>query len=269
MGVKRLSAASVLIGFAAVAAACNAERSQAEPAEQPLQEFVVMVSGALSAPYAEILPEFERRTGATVVTVRGGSTGDNPNTIPNRLARGEPADVVILAGGNVDELIAGGLVAPGSRVDLAGAEVWGAVPEGAEKPDISTVEAFIAALRAAPAIALASSVSGIVISTETLPRLGVWDELSGKTIFVGTVGTALAAGEAQIGFQNYSELLPIDGIEMLGPLPAEIGIVSVFSAGVGAAAANPELAREFIELMASVPFADAYTNAGLRPLHGR
>jgi len=243
---------------------CASAGTPSEP-----QELTVMVSGALYAPYAELVPEFERTTGARIVTVRGGSTGDNPNTIPNRLARGEPADVAILAADNLEELTTAGHVAPGSRADLAEAEVWGAVPQGAPKPDLTTREAFIRALRAAPAVAVSSSVSGVFIKNELIPRLGLAADVGPKVITVGTVGTALAAGEATIGFQNYSELLPIPGIDLVGPLPNDIRIVTVFSAGRAARSTRPALADSFIRFLASPAAHDAIRRAGLEPMSGK
>jgi len=249
----------------------DAAGGAAEQAETPIdgegRELTVMVSGALGTPYAEVVPEFERRTGAQVVTVRGGSTGDSPNTIPNRMAAGEFADVVILAGDNLQELIDAGHVEADSRVDLAQVEVWTAVPKGMPRPDISTVEAFRQALISAPAVAVSSSVSGLIIRNEIVPQLGLSEEVGPKIVVVGAVGQGLIDGQATIGFQNYSELLPfVEGIDMIGPLPEELSIVTVFSTGRAAYSAEPELSDAFIQLFASPEMHDAIREGGLEPM---
>ena len=117
-------------------------------------EIKVVTSGAFTAAYLELLPQFERATGHKVVTAFGPSMGSSPDAIPNRLRRGDPIDVVILAASALDGLIADGKVVRGSRVDLVRSSIGMAVRSGATKPDISTLEAFMKTVMAARSLAL-------------------------------------------------------------------------------------------------------------------
>jgi len=171
----------------------------------------VMISGGFRAAYEELVPEFERKTGYTIVTSYGASMGNAPNAIPNRLQSGEAADVVILASSALEELVNKHEVIPGTRVDLARSIIAMAVRAGAQRPDISTLEGLKRTLLAAKSIAYSDSVSGVYLSTELFQRLGIADAIRTKCIRIdiGMVGTAIARGDAEIGFQQLSELLPI------------------------------------------------------------
>jgi molybdate transport system substrate-binding protein len=228
----------------------------------------VMTSGGLTAALLELTPAFERASGHTVVTTYGASMGGAPDSIPSRLRRGEPADVVILASQALDDLIAQGTVSAGSRVDLARSNIGMAVRAGARKPDISTVEALKRTLLQAKSIAYSSSASGVYLSTELFPRLGVAGEIAGRTQRIESerVGTVVARGDAEIGFQQISELIPVPGIDYVGPLPPEVQRVTVFSAGVAAGAKAPDDARAFIRFLASPAAAPAITKSGMEPM---
>src|SRR5512134_1844481 len=182
-------------------------------------EIRVMTSGGFAAAYDHLAPQYEKMTGDKIVTMYGSSMGGAPDSIPSRLARGEPVDIVILAAPALDELVKQGKVVPGSRVDLVRSSIGMSVKSGAPKPDISTVEALKKTLLEAKSIAYSASASGTYLSNELFPRLGIWDEIKGKSkrIVSERVGTVVARGEAQIGFQQVSELLPIPGIEFVGP----------------------------------------------------
>jgi molybdate transport system substrate-binding protein len=175
-------------------------------------EIKVMISGGFAAAYRDLVADFERSTGHTAVTARGPSMGVTPEAIPNRLQRGEAADALIMVGAALDELVQRGHVVMG-----------GAVRAGAVKPDISSVEAFKRALLEVKAIAYSDSASGVYLSTGPFPRLGIADEVKGKSkkIEGDPVGSVVARGEAEIGFQQISELLPVSGIDFVGPLPPE------------------------------------------------
>jgi ABC-type molybdate transport system substrate-binding protein len=151
-------------------------------------EIKVFISGGFSAAYDTLVPAFERATGHKVVTERGPSMGETPQAIPNRLARGESADVVILVGYALDNLIKKDLVAANSRTDLAWSPIAMAVKAGAPKPDISTVDAFRRALLAAKSIAYSDSASGEYLSTTLFRRIGVYDQIKDKAQDPGRAG---------------------------------------------------------------------------------
>ena len=228
-------------------------------------EITVMISGGFSAAYYKLVPEFERASGHKVVTLRGPSMGETPQAIPNRLARGETTDVVIVVGYALDGLIGNGKVRGDSRTDLAWSPIGMAVRAGAPKPDISTVEAFKRALIAAKSIAHSDSASGVYLSTELFGRLGVLEKIKGKLYKSPgePVGRVVARGQAEIGFQPVSELRPHPGIDIVGPIPAELQIVNVFRAGVAANAREPEAARALIAFLVSPAARPAILEAGM------
>ena len=234
-------------------------------------EVHVMTSGAFTAPFKELVPEFERATGHKVVSAFGASMGGAPDSIPSRLDRGEPADVVILAGPALDGLIQKGKVAAGSRVDVVRSIIGMVVRKGAPKPDISTVEALKRTLLEAKSIAYSASASGTYISTEMFARLGVAEQVKGKTqrIVSERVGTVVARGEAEIGFQQVSELLSIPGVDYVGPLPPEVQQVTFFSAGIGAGSKEPEAARELVRFFTSPAADGVILRNGLEPARPR
>ena len=216
-------------------------------------EIRVMTSGAFTAAYLELAPEFERATGHRIVT-EATSMGTGPTGIAARLERGEAIDVVIVADRDLERLITAGRVRPGTRVDLARSAIGMAVRRGAPKPDISSVEALRRTLLEAKSIAYSASVSGTYLSTELFQRLGIADRVLPKSRRIEggeRVGAVVARGEAEIGFQQISELVPIDGIDFVGPLPPEVQRVTMFSAGVGAASTKPAVAKSFIDFLAS------------------
>ena len=231
-------------------------------------DVVVMTSGGFNAPYQALAPAFERATGHRLVTVQGASMGAAPDAIPNRLARGEPADVVILAGEALDALAAQGRVAPGTRVDLVQSRIGASVRAGGPRWDISTVDGLRTALREAPSIAYSASASGTYLSGELFARLGMAYEVLPKARrnFSERVGDVVARGEAVLGFQQVSELLPIAGLTFLGPIPEELQRVTTFSAGVASAAREGEAARALIRFLAAPEAHATIRAAGLDPV---
>jgi molybdate transport system substrate-binding protein len=216
------------------------------------------------------VPQFEKAAGQTVVTAFGASMGSAPDSIPSRLQRGEPVDVVILAAPQLDALIAQGQVAAGSRVDLVRSAIGAAVRAGAPRPDISSLEAFKRTLLQARSIAYSASASGAYLSTELFQRLGIADALRAKSQRIESerVGTVVARGDAELGFQQISELLPVPGIDYLGPLPPGAQRVTIFSAGVATGARDPEAARVLIQFLASPSALAAIRKSGLEPAGG-
>jgi len=231
-------------------------------------EIKVMSSGGFTAAYQDLVPGCEATTGHKVATSYGASMGNAPDSIPSRLARGEPVDIMIMAAPALDELIKQGKVAEGSRFDLARSSIGMAVRAGAPKPDISSVESFKRALLEATSIAYSASASGVYLSTELFPRLGIAEQIKDKSkkILSERVGTVVARGDAEIGFQQISELLPIEGIDIVGPLPPELQRVTVFSAGLAAGAKEPDAARALMECLGSPAAAPTIAKTGLDPV---
>jgi molybdate transport system substrate-binding protein len=231
-------------------------------------EIRVMTSGAFTAPYLQLIPEFERTNHIQIVTAYGASMGNAPDSIPRRIERGEPVDVVILAAGALDELIKQGKVVTGSRVDLVRSSIGMAVRARASKPDISSVDALKRTLLAAKSIAYSASASGVYLSQEMFQRLGIADQIRGKCKRIASepVGAVVARGDAEIGFQQISELLPVPGIDYVGPLPPEVQKVTVFSAGVAVGAEQPDAARALIKFLASPAAVGAIKKSGLEPV---
>src|ERR1700730_2099582 len=233
-------------------------------------EVRVMISGGLTAAYNTLVPEFERTTGNKVLTAYGPSMGTTVNAIPVRLERGEPADVLIMVGYALGDLIKQGKVNADSRVDLVKSPIGIAVKAGAPKPDISSTESIKRALLAAKTIAYSDSASGVYVSTEMFKKLGIADAMKDKArkIPATPVGEIVAHGEAEIGFQQISELKPISGIDIVGPLPDALQKVTVFSAGVASVSKEPEAAKALIKFLASPAARETIVNSGLEPIEG-
>ena len=234
----------------------------------PAAEIRVMSSGGFTAAYNELVPAFEHTMHHNVLTAYGASMGSAPDSIPMRLQRGEPADIIILAALALDDLVKQGKVVPGSRVDLARSSIAMVVRAGAPKPDISTVEALKQTLLAAKSIAYSASASGTYLSTELFPKLGIAEQLKpkAKRIESERVGTIVARGDAEIGFQQISELLPIPGLTMVGPLPPGAQRVTIFSAGLVMGSAEPKAAAELIRYLAAPENSGVVSKTGLEPM---
>jgi len=230
-------------------------------------EIKVMSSAGFSTAYKNLLPGFESTSGNTVVNAWGPSMGDTPQAVPNRMARGEPVDVVIVAGEALDGLIKDGKVMAASRTDLAQAVIGMAVRAGAPKPDIGTVEALKRTLLAAKSIAYSDSASGVYLSTVLFPRLGIADRIRDKAKMIPAtpVGEVVASGDYEIGFQTISELIAIEGIDVVGPIPAEAQKTVTFSAGIAAAAKEPDAGAALIKYLASPDAAPAIVKSGMVP----
>jgi len=191
---------------------------------------------------------------------------ESTNAIKRRLAEGERADVAILLAATVDELIAAGTLAAGSRRDLARSGVAIAVRAGGDKPDISTVEAFKRAMLAAPSVAYTKSGASGIHFASVIERLGIAEAVNRNAkVQDGLVGELAARGEAAIAVQQTSELMPVAGIDIVGPLPAELQTMSVFSAGVFAGSRRAEAARALIAALASPQVEPVIRQKGLEP----
>ena len=234
-------------------------------------EIRVMTSGAFTAAHLALSAQVERLTGKKVVTVTT-SIGTGDTSIPNRLKRGEIADVVIVAEGVLRQFIADGLVYADSLTVVARSSIGMAVRDGAVKPDIGSPEALKRTLLAARSIGYSASVSGQYLTQEIYTRLGIADAVLPKSRLVGNgerVGTYVANGELELGFQQISELLPVPGIAHITPLPAALQKVSAFAAGIGSKSRDPGAARRMIEFLASPEAASAIADTGLEPVARR
>jgi molybdate transport system substrate-binding protein len=235
----------------------------------------VMISSGFHGVYSELAPAFERASGHHLITTRGPSMGDSPEAIPARLARGEAADVVILDGAAADELGKQGLVRSDSKVDFARSLIGMVVRSGAEKPDISSVATFRSTLLAAKSIAYSDSGSGTYLSTTLFPKLGIAQQIAGKSRKVRgppsgePVAAVVARGETEIGFQQVSELIHVPGIAFVGTIPAEVQPAIFFAGAVTRTARQPEAASALIRFLASPEAAPVISKAGLVPLSGR
>jgi molybdate transport system substrate-binding protein len=226
----------------------------------------VMTSGAFTAALIELTPAFERATGHRIVV--GATTSTGPDSVQNRLQRGEPVDVIIMSDTALDGFIKDGRLVAATRVDLVRSAIGMAVRAGAPRPDVSSIGAFKRALLQAKSIAYSASVSGIYLSTELFQRLGIADQVLPKSrrIEGERVGTVVARGDAEVGFQQISELLPVPGIELVGPLPPEVQRLTVFSAAIATSAGAPVAARALLAFFTSPEAAPIIKRTGLEPI---
>ena len=231
-------------------------------------EVRVMISGGLTAAYKALVPEFERGTGHKVLTAYGPSMGTTTNAIPVRLERGEPADVLIMVGYALDDLAKKGKVTAGTSVDLVKSPIGVAVKSGTPKPDISTPDALKRALLAVKTIAYSDSASGVYVSTEMFGKLGIADEMKDKArkIPATPVGEIVARGDAEIGFQQMSELKPVEGIDIVGPLPDELQKITIFSAGIATVSKEPDAGNALIKFLASPAARAELIKSGMDPI---
>jgi molybdate transport system substrate-binding protein len=232
----------------------------------------VMISAGFHGVYDELAPAFERASGHHLITVRGPSMGDSPEAIPARLTRGEAADVVILDGGAADELGKRGLARADTKTEFARSLIGMVVRSGDAKPDIGTVDAFRSTLLAARSIAYSDSGSGTYLSTKLFAKLGVADLIAGKSRKIRgppsgeAVAAVVARGEAEIGFQQVSELIRVPGITFVGTLPAEIQPIFSFAGALTTTVQQPEAAMALIRFLASPEAAPVISKAGMIPV---
>ena len=245
------------------------------PATASAEDVRVMISAGFYQVYAEMGPAFERASGHRLITTRGPSMGDSPEAIPARLARGETADVVILDGAAADELARRGVLRAGSRVDLARSQIGMVVRAGAAKPDIGSVEAFRKMLLAVKSIGYSDSASGTYLSTTGFAKLGIADQVAGKSRKVRgppsgePVAAVVARGEVEIGFQQVSELLHVPGVTFVGPSPSELQPGFMFVGAVTSAARQPDAAVALLRFLTTPAAAATLAKFGLTPPAGR
>jgi molybdate transport system substrate-binding protein len=231
--------------------------------------FGVMTSGASTAALLSLLPALERLTGRPVVLL-SRSVGVGETYIPNRLKRGEVADIVIVADDLLQQCSADGLVLAGSCVPLVQSLVGMAVRAGAQRPDIATMASFRRTLLEASSIGYSASVSGQYLAQELWPAMGIADVLLPKARCIGheRIGAVVARGEVEIGFEQISELLPVPGIAHVTPLPAEAQKITLFSGAVATSSPDPDMAGRVLQFLRSPQAHLAMIASGLRPVEG-
>ena len=231
-------------------------------------EVRVMISGGLTAAFNALVSGYEKQTGNKVLIAYGPSMGTTVNAIPVRLERGEPADVLVMVRYALSDLAKKGKVIADSQVDLVRSPIGVAVKAGAPRPDIGSADAVKRALLAAKTVAYSDSASGVYVSTEMFKKLGIEEEMRGKArqIPATPVGEIVAKGEAEIGFQQVSELKPIAGIDLLGPLPAELQKITVFSAGIATMSKEPEAGKALIKFLSSPAATAQIIKSGMEPI---
>jgi molybdate transport system substrate-binding protein len=225
-------------------------------------EIKVLATQAVEGAYRELVPQFEKASGHKVTTIFTGTLDAQ-----KRIAAGEVYDLIIMAGPAIDDLIKSGKVAPGSRVDLASSGVGVAVRAGARRPDIHSTEALTQTLLAAKSIGYSSGPSGVYL-TGLFRRLGIADQLASKLKQTATgvfVGSIIASGEVEIGFQQVSELAHYPGIDYVGPLPADIQNVTVFSSGMQVGAKSVDAANAWITFLRSPAAAAVFRSRSMEP----
>ncbi|MCK3845255.1 MULTISPECIES: substrate-binding domain-containing protein [Pseudomonas] len=225
------------------------------------EELKVMTSGGFTAAYKLLGPQYAKQSGDTLDTILGPSMGKAPEAIPNRLARGEHADVVIMVGYALDELIKQGKVDPASRVELADSRIGLVVKEGAQKPAINTDAELKAVLSKAKSVAYSDSASGVYVEKELFKKLGM--PAKGTMIERVPVGEQVAKGDYEVGLQQVAELLPVKGVTFVGKIPENVQSVTRFAAGIPVNAEHPDEAKALLEFMASPEAQPAVQSTGL------
>jgi molybdate transport system substrate-binding protein len=219
------------------------------PATKPLE---VIMSGGFAPAYQQLLPAFEAGTGITVHTASGASQGTGPQTIAAALARGEPADVVILSREGLAELQAAGHILAGSDVDLALVPLGAGVRTGAPGPVLDSVSALKQVLLAAHTVAVPGSTSGIYLREEVFPKLGLQGQIEVVVKERGSQSAAaVAQGLANIALQPLSELVGVPGIDLVGRLPAEVQLLQIFAGAITTRATRTDAAQQLLAYLAS------------------
>ena len=225
-------------------------------------EIKVLAAGATKEVYLDLVPQFEKNSGHKVLATWSG-TAD----IMKRMAAGEVYDVVIVGAPEIDAFIQQGKMVAGSRIDLMKSGVGVAVRAGAPKPNISSSAALKQAVLAAKSIGYSTGPSGVYVMS-LFERMGIADQVKSKlkqTPSGVRIGTIITSGEAEIGFQQVSELIHEPGVDYLGPLPADVQKITVYSAGIPSGAKQPEAAKELVKALTGPVAAPVIKKHGMEP----
>jgi molybdate transport system substrate-binding protein len=251
-------AAAMLTG-SLLSATAAIEAAVAEPVE-----VTVLTSVALTSAMDELAPQYERATG-NKLKIGYSLIAD----IKKRVIAGESADVIMLSRPAMDDLQKQDKFAPGSIIDVAGTPVAIAAKAGAPKPDISSADALKAALLAAKSIVYADptkgGASGVYFAT-VIDKLGIAEQLKAKTILVPGPQAAdvVARGEAELGVAQASEIVPVSGAQLVGPLPGELGSLTQFTAAIGAGSKQAEAAKSLIQFLTGPSAAAVFKAKGFQ-----
>jgi molybdate transport system substrate-binding protein len=229
-------------------------------------EITVMASNGVKTVLQELAPRFETATGHTIV-FRFGTAAD----LKAQIDKGDAFDVAILTSAIVDDLIKQGTLAAATRADIARSGAGVAIRKGAPRPDVATADAFKRTLLAARSIAIVGQGATAGIMTSIFDRLGIAEEMRKKTRRLSGVSAAdaVASGDAELGFTQISEILPVAGAELAGPLPSELQIYTVFTAAVSARAKQLAAARSFITSLTAPAAVDVVKAKGMEPAPAR
>ena len=228
-------------------------------------EIKVLTAGAYKQVVLALVPDFERQSG-NKVTVDNGTTGQ----LKKRIEGGEAFDLLVITPAVVDEMIASGKLVAGSQVKLASVGVGVMVKEGAPKPDVSTVEKFKQALLAAKSVAYidpASGGSSGIYVDKLLVKLGIADQIrpKAKLKMGGHVADLIVSGEAELGIHQISEIVPVKGAALVGPLPREIQNTTTYAVGLSASAKNKDAAEALIKTLSGAAAAAVLKSKGMEP----
>lgn len=225
-------------------------------------EVKLFASGALKEAYLELIPDFEKASGHKV-TAAWSSTTD----IQKRIAAGEIHDLVILGNSGTEALIRDGKLVGGTKAVFARSGIYIAVRAGAPRPDIGSAEAMKKTLLAAKSVGYSEGASGTYL-VGMFQKLGVYDQVKQKAAIGKAnvpIGGMVVAGEAEIGFHQLSELLPVKGIDIIGPLPPELQYLTVFSGALHSAAPQKDAATDLIKFLTAPAVAERIKRHGLEP----
>jgi molybdate transport system substrate-binding protein len=233
-----------------------------EPTMAQAAEVKLIASAAVKEAVVALVPAFEKASGHKVTAIWAGT-----EAITKRIGGGEVVDIVLVAAPNIDKLIAEGKLVAGSRADVAKSGVGVAVRAGLPRPDISSGEAVKNAVLAAKSVAYSSGPSGFYLA-ELFKKMGIAEQIKDKVKQTPSgvqVGEVVARGEADLGFQQVSELLHLKGIQYLGPLPADIQHITVFSAGLHSAAPEPDAAKALVRFLTAPEAGPIIRKTGMEP----
>ena len=243
------------------------ETLRARPHSTPAPDLVVMISGGFRSSYQALAPAFEQAAGVHLTMAPGPSEGETHDAITQRLDRGEPADVLIMVGAALQKLEQKAETLLNSAVNLALSPIGCAVRESAPVPDISTIDKLKQALLNAKSIAYSDSASGDYLKTTLIKKLGIEKEMSSKArqIPATPTGEIVAKGQADLGFQEVAELLPIKGIKFAGRLPSDVQHLTMFAGAVAQRSKHPELAKDLLTYLSSHSEWELLKKEGLEP----
>jgi len=225
----------------------------------------ILTAGAFKQVVLALVPDFERRTGHHVTV-----DNDTAGGLAKRIEGGEAFDVAVITPRAIDALIAGGKMAPGSRIALATVGIGVVVKDGAPRPDISTVEAFKNALLAARSVAYidpASGGSSGIYLDRLFERIGIADRIRAKAKLKrgGYVADLIAGGEAELGIHQISEIVPVRGVTLVGPLPKEIQNITTYAGGLSSGSKTPAQARQLLDALHDAKAAEVLKSKGMEP----